>query len=72
MRDSQGRGYATEAALKSREYAYGVVGADTLVSYIHPDNRASKRVAERLGAHFEEIIDLLDHGPHCVYRHPKR
>lgn len=72
MRDMQGKGYATEAALKSREYAYDVVGAETLVSYIHPDNEASKRVAERLGAHFERIIELLDHGPHCVYRHPRR
>jgi RimJ/RimL family protein N-acetyltransferase len=71
MREMQGKGYATEAALKAREYAYDALGADTLVSYIHPDNEASKRVAERLGARYEEIIELLDHGPHCVYRHPK-
>ncbi len=70
MRDMHGKGYAIEAALKSRTFAYDVVGAKTLVSYIHPDNEPSKRVAERLGARFERVIELLDHGPHCVYRHP--
>ena len=70
VRNMQGKGYATEAALKSREYAFEVVGADTLVSYIHPDNKPSKYLAERLGAHSEEIIELLEYGPHCVYRYP--
>ena len=70
--DMQGKGYATEAALESRVFAYGEVGAQTLVSYVHPDNEPSKRVAERLGAHFEEVIELLDYGPHCVYRHPPK
>ena len=69
-REMQGKGYATEATLRSRAFAYDEVGAKTVVSYIHPDNEPSKRVAERLGAHFEEVIELLDHGPHCVYRHP--
>ena len=70
MPAGQGKGYATEAGLKSREYAYEVLGARTLVSYIHPDNEASKRVAERMGARHEETIELLEFGPHCVYRHP--
>ena len=69
-RDMQGRGYAVEAARASRDYAFEVVRAETLVSYIHPDNEPSKRVAEKLGASFEEVIELLDHGPHCVYRYP--
>ena len=67
--DMQGHGYATEAAIKSRDYALKVVGAKSLVSYIHPDNDPSKRVAERAGAHFESTIDLLTYGPHCVYRY---
>ena len=69
-REMQGKGYAVEAARASRDYAYEVVGTETLVSYIHPDNEPSKRVAEKLGANFEEVIELLDHGPHCVYRYP--
>lgn len=70
-RDMQGKGYAVEAARAARNYAYEVVRAETLVSYIHPDNEPSKRVAEKLGASFEKVIELLDHGPHCVYRYPR-
>lgn len=66
----QGKGYATEAATTARDYAYGTLGAKTLVSYIDPDNGPSKRVVERMGAWHDETIELLSHGPHCVYRHP--
>ncbi len=45
----QGRGYGTESALACLEYARDVVGAALLVAIIHPDNVASRRVAERLG-----------------------
>jgi len=65
-----GKGYASEAARRSRQYAYEVLGAKTLVSYIHPDNEPSKRVAERMGARQEAVIELLTYGPVCVYRHP--
>ena len=66
----QGKGYATEAATRARAYAYEVLGATTLVSYIHPNNEPSKRVAERMGAVLDGIIELGENGPHCVYRHP--
>jgi RimJ/RimL family protein N-acetyltransferase len=66
-----GKGYATEAGIKSRDYAWEVVCATSLVSYIHPENVPSKKVAARLGATFEKTIELLEHGPHCVYRYPK-
>ena len=66
----QGKGYATEAGAAARDHAFEVVGADTLISYIHPDNDPSKRVAERLGALYEETVELGTHGPHCVYRYP--
>jgi RimJ/RimL family protein N-acetyltransferase len=65
-----GLGYATEAAVAAREHAYGALQANTLVSYIDPENLPSKRVAERLGARLEQTIDLCGLGPHCVYRHP--
>lgn len=67
----QGKGYATEAGARCRDYAFDIIGTDTLVSYIHPDNEPSKRVAERLGARFEKTIQLLDYGPHSVYRYAK-
>ena len=65
-----GKGYATEAAIKARDHAYNHLGAKTLVSYIDPDNEPSKAVAIRMGAKLESSIELLDLGPHCVYRHP--
>ncbi|MDP9934783.1 GNAT family N-acetyltransferase [Paenarthrobacter nicotinovorans] len=54
----QGRGYATEAALACLEYARDVVGAGRLVAIIHPDNMASRRVAEHLGMrHLEDDLE---------------
>lgn len=68
--EAQGKGYAKEAVLKAREFAYGELGAKTLVSYIDPSNEASKYVATSVGAKNDGIIELLQFGPHCVYRHP--
>jgi RimJ/RimL family protein N-acetyltransferase len=45
----QGRGYATEAAAASRDFAREVLGATRLIAIIHPDNRPSQRVAEKIG-----------------------
>lgn len=66
-----GKGYATEAGAASRDFAWEIVGAESLVSYIDPENEPSKRVAERLGARYEATIELLSLGPHCVYRYPR-
>ncbi len=66
-----GKGYATEAGAVSRDFAWEVVNTETLVSYIDPANEPSKRVAERLGARFEDVIELASSGPHWVYRYPR-
>ncbi|MFF2821890.1 GNAT family N-acetyltransferase [Arthrobacter koreensis] len=47
--DRQGRGYATEAAAACRDFARETLQAPRLVALIHPENTASKRVAEKLG-----------------------
>jgi len=52
--EMQGRGYATEAAAACRDFARDVLAARHLVAIIHPDNRASRRVAEKIGLEFEE------------------
>jgi RimJ/RimL family protein N-acetyltransferase len=44
-----GRGYATEAARASVEYAFRELGQTRVISLIAPENAASIRVAERLG-----------------------
>lgn len=43
-------GYATEAAKACKEYAETRLGKKRLISLIHPKNKASKRVAQKLGA----------------------
>ena len=45
----EGQGYAFEAATALRDWALGLRGLDTIVSYIDPANAASIRLAERLG-----------------------
>jgi RimJ/RimL family protein N-acetyltransferase len=45
----EGQGFATEAAAVLRDWAFRERGVATLVSYVKPENRASARVAERLG-----------------------
>ena len=45
----QGRGYATEAAAASRDFARDVLAAHRLTAIIHPLNVPSRRVAEKIG-----------------------
>lgn len=66
-----GNGYATEAATRAKAYAFEELGAETLVSYIDPENAASIRVVERMGARYDSTIELGEHGPHSVYRHAR-
>ncbi|MDQ0801232.1 GNAT family N-acetyltransferase [Arthrobacter sp. SLBN-112] len=49
--DLHGQGYATEAAAACRDYAREDLAAKELIAIIHPDNRASERVAEKIGMH---------------------
>ena len=44
-----GQGYATEGARKALAYAFTALEKDRVISLIHPENRASVRVAERIG-----------------------
>jgi RimJ/RimL family protein N-acetyltransferase len=49
-----GRGFATEAACALRDHARDVYRRRRLVSLIVPENRASRRVAERVGMTVEK------------------
>jgi len=44
-----GHGYATEGARAALDYAFTVWKKDRVISLVNPENRASIRVAERLG-----------------------
>jgi RimJ/RimL family protein N-acetyltransferase len=51
-RHAWGNGYATEAADAAMRWAWAVLKALRLISVIHPENTASRRVAERSGLVF--------------------
>jgi RimJ/RimL family protein N-acetyltransferase len=56
-----GRGYATEAARRALTYAFTEMKRDHVISLIAPENRASIRVAERLGEKVEGRTELFGH-----------
>ncbi len=69
-REFEGRGYAMEAALRAREFAYDDLGWPTAVSYIHPQNTRSINLAERMGALVDPDAATPDGDACLVYRHP--
>ncbi|WP_087024035.1 GNAT family N-acetyltransferase [Thaumasiovibrio subtropicus] len=54
-----GKGYASEAASAAMAWAFNELGVKALISIIHPDNHASKRLAERLGEVFSHQQTVL-------------
>jgi len=59
-RRAWGRGLATEGATAARDWALGELGMPDLISIIHPENAASRRVAEKLGLTLEARLELLE------------
>ena len=66
----EGKGYASEAAAAFRDWAFGQLGLETLVSYVDPRNQRSIAVAERLGARLDANADRTDQDD-LVYRHAR-
>jgi len=54
-----GRGYATEAANIVHRWSFFSKNLPTLVSYVYPQNLASRRVLEHLGASCAGMVTLL-------------
>ncbi len=52
--DYWNRGLATEAARAVRAYAFDVLKLERVISLIHPDNHASRRVTEKNGMTLEK------------------
>ena len=65
---NHGKGYASEAAVLARNWAFREHNIGPLMSLVHPDNISSKRVAERLGASVESHTTWMGQ-PRLVYRH---
>jgi len=68
--EHEGKGLAREAALATRAHAYGVLGWETAVSYIHPDNTRSQSLARRLGCRLDRDAVRPTPGTADVWRHP--
>ena len=64
-----GKGYATEAARRARDWAYHALGAKTLMSLIDKENYPSWAVADRLGATYEGAFAMRG-AMLGLYRHP--
>jgi RimJ/RimL family protein N-acetyltransferase len=53
--DFWGHGFATEAATSVRDHGFANRKLDRLISLIHPDNAASRRVAEKNGMTMDAV-----------------
>ena len=67
---AEGRGYAYEAALAARRYAYETLGFETIISLIADGNARSIALARRLGATFEREYTHPLLGSMQLWRHP--
>ena len=67
MPDRWGEGFATELGAACVRVAFEELGRDDVVAYSLPDNRASRRVMEKLGFGFERDIVHAEQ-PHVLYR----
>lgn len=66
--DAQGQGFGTEAARRAMRWAEDDLCLPPLFSFVHPENRPSRALAERLGAVIEGETIHRDQ-PRLVYRH---
>ena len=58
--DTHGKGYATEAGLAIIQYAFGTIGAPSVLAVANPENGPSQRVMQRLGMTYIGIHDYYD------------
>ncbi|NEX45974.1 GNAT family N-acetyltransferase [Pseudotabrizicola algicola] len=66
-----GQGFAFEASAATRAHVYDSLGWSTAVSYIHPDNAESIRLAQRLRCALDPGAEApAKVPPPLVFRHP--
>lgn len=64
----RGKGYALEAALATVEMAREDFGLKRLAAIIHPNNKPSRALAERIGMHLDVMIHLTpEEDEACLY-----
>lgn len=64
--DCWNRGYATEAAVAVRDYAFQQLGLPRLISFIRQTNVSSQRVAQKIGMQCVEDVVRYD-TPYYLY-----
>ena len=65
---SRGQGYACEAAEAVMAMGRREFGLRRIVAIIHPENKASRALAERIGMHLDSMICLAaDEDEVCLY-----
>ena len=60
-REFWGKGYASEAARRALQYGFHELDKPHIISLIHPENKPSIQVAERLGETLEGKTELFGH-----------
>ena len=70
MNGHEGKGYATEAAKATRDWAYSALGWTTVISLVAEGNHGSRKVAERLGCTLEGPYTHEIYGTMNIWRHP--
>ncbi|WP_145172760.1 GNAT family N-acetyltransferase [Gimesia aquarii] len=68
------QGYATEAAIAVRDYAFDMLSLTRIIALVDPGNTASIRVIEKIGMTYEKDVMLPDYDyPDRLYAlHPQR
>ncbi len=66
LRKFWGQGLATEAALACRDYGFHQLEYPRLISLIDSRNKASIRVAEKVGMQFEKEVEMFEKRV-CMY-----
>ena len=63
-----GKGYAIEATLATKKYAFDRLGQQRLFAIVNPGNASSIKVLEKLGLGFTRMVRMADDAPEiCLY-----
>ena len=66
---AEGKGYAQEAAIAARSYAYDVLNWSRVISLTMDGNTRSETLAKRLGAQLDCVFEHPEFGSMNIWRH---
>ena len=68
--EAEGKGFAREAALAARAFAYDTLGWTTAISLIVEGNTRSEALAQRMGCTRDGTFTHAQFGATAIWRHP--